>query len=399
MAQTPLAALTWEQVRSRFQDANPSLRAARIGIEESKATEITAYLKPNPEVTGTLDQFDPFSPNPYRPFTNVLPLGSVSYLYERGHKRELRRDSAKQATGLAQLGLEDEQRTLLFNLRNAFVQTLRAKSVLLLAQDNLGYYDQFLAVNRERLRAGDISQVDLDRLELQRVQYESDRESASVALRTAKIQLLALMNGRTPIDQFDISGPFEATSDVQSLDELRRAAVESRPDLRAAVQAIEKARTDHQLAIANGSTDPTFSVDLGRNPPIPVYMGASVTIPLRIHDRNQGEKLRTELDITRNERLREASEAQVYSDVDSAWVTVNSSLTLVRSFRDKYLQQAVRVRDTIAFAYQNGGASLLDFLGAQNDYRSTQLNYLNLIGAYLTAVSQLNLAVGREVMQ
>jgi cobalt-zinc-cadmium efflux system outer membrane protein len=391
-------ALTWEQVRERFHAANPNLRATRVGIDESKASEITAYLKPNPEVSGTLDQFNPFTANPYQPLANVLPLGTVSYLYERGHKRELRRDSAKQATGLAELGLADQERTLLFNLRGAFVQTLRAKSVLLLTQDNLGYYDRFLSVNRDRLRAGDISQVDLDRLELQRVQYESDRETAAINLRTAKIQLLALMNDRRPVEQFDITGPFEATDSVPPLEDFRRTALETRPDLKAAAQAIEKARVDHQLAVANGSTDPTFGADVGRNPPIPVYVGASVTIPLRIHDRNQGEKLRTELDITRSERLREASETQVYSDVDSAWATVNSSLTLLKTFKDKYLEQAVHVRDTIAFAYQNGGASLLDFLGAQNDYRSTQLNYLNLIGSYLTAVSQLNLAVGREVI-
>jgi cobalt-zinc-cadmium efflux system outer membrane protein len=391
-------ALTWEQVRERFHSANPNLRAGRVGIDESKASEITAYLKPNPEVSATLDQFNPFTPNPYQPLANVLPLGSASYLYERQHKRELRRDSAKQATSLAELGLADEERNLLFDLRSAFVQTLRAKAVLLLTQDNLNYYDQFLSVNRDRLKAGDISQVDLDRLELQRVQYESDQESAAISLRTAKIQLLALMNDRRPVDQFDITGPFEATETIPPLEDVRSAALETRPDLRGAIQAIEKARVDHKLAVANGSTDPTFSADVGRNPPIPVYVGASVSIPLRIHDRNQGEKIRTELDVARTERLRDASEAQVYSDVDSAWSTVNSSLTLVRSFKNKYLEQAVHVRDTISFAYQNGGASLLDFLGAQNDYRSTQLNYLNLIGSYLTAVSQLNLAVGREVI-
>jgi cobalt-zinc-cadmium efflux system outer membrane protein len=140
-------------------------------------------------------------------------------------------------------------------------------------------------------------------------------------------------------------------------------------------------------------------VDLGRNPPIPAYLGVSVTIPLRVFDRNQGEKLRTQLDIGRNERLRDATRAQVFNDVDSAWETLNGNLTLLRPYKTKYLQQAVRVRDTVSFAYQHGGASLLDFLQAQQDYRSIQLNYLNLIGSYLTAASQLNLAVGREAIQ
>ena len=123
-----------------------------------------------------------------------------------------------------------------------------------------------------------------------------------------------------------------------------------------------------------------------------------MTIPLRIFDRNQGEKARTQLDIQRDERLREAANAQVFSDVDSAYATLNSNLALLRPYKAKYLQQAAAVRDTISFAYQHGGASLLDFLQAQNDYRSIQLNYLNLVGSYLTAASQLNLAVGREVI-
>jgi outer membrane protein, heavy metal efflux system len=124
-----------------------------------------------------------------------------------------------------------------------------------------------------------------------------------------------------------------------------------------------------------------------------------VSIPLRIFDRNQGEKLRTHLDITRNEKLRDAAEAQVFSDVDTGYATVDSTLILLRPYQAKYLQQSVRVRDTIFFAYQHGGASLLDFLNAQADYRTVQLAYVSLVGSYLTAAAQLNMAVGREVIQ
>ena len=391
-------AFTWPEIRDKFEAANPTLRAARIGIEESRADEITAYLRPNPDFTATLDQLNPFTPNPYQPLANTLPLVSASYLHERQHKRELRRESAQKATEIAESNLADQERTLLFNLRNAFVQTLQAKSVLALAKDNLAYYDHVLDVNRDRYQAGDIAQVDLTRLELQRVQFESDLRTAEVNLRTAKIQLLTLLNDRTPVEQFDIAGPFDFAERILPLDEFRRIALEARPDLRAAAQSVTKAETDHRLAVANGSTDPTFAMDVGRNPPIPAYFGASVTIPLRIFDRNQGEKLRTELDIGRTERLRDAAQAQVFSDVDSAYATLASTVALLVPYKTKYLQEAVTVRDTISFAYQHGGASLLDMLDAQRDYRSVQLNYLNLIGSYLAAASQLNLATGREVI-
>jgi cobalt-zinc-cadmium efflux system outer membrane protein len=124
-----------------------------------------------------------------------------------------------------------------------------------------------------------------------------------------------------------------------------------------------------------------------------------MNIPLRIFDRNQGEKRRTQLEIDRSQRLLEAAQVQVFSDVDSAYAANESNLSLLLPYRQKYLQQAVRVRDTVAFAYQHGGASLLDFLNAQSEYRSVQLSYVSLIGSYLTAASQLNLAVGREVVQ
>jgi cobalt-zinc-cadmium efflux system outer membrane protein len=392
------SAYTWQQIRDRFEAANPTLQAARIGIDESRADEITAYLRPNPTVTAGLDQIDPFTGNPYRPFANAFPFFSANYLYERAHKRELRRASAQGATAIAQSQLVDQERTLLFALRGAFVQTLQAKAILALANDNLGYYDKVLDVSRDRYKAGDIAQVDLDRLELQRVQYESDVETAKVNLRTAKIQLLTLLNDRTPVEKFDVAGPFEFSERILLPDELRQAALDARPDLKAALQSIEKAKTDHQLAVANGSTDPTFGMDMARNPPIPVYFGISVSIPLRIFDRNQGEKLKTQLDIDRNRRLRTAAEAQVFSDVDSAYATLESNVALLRPYKTKYLEQAVRIRETITFSYQRGGASLLDFLQAQQDYRGVQVSYLNLVGAYLSAANQLNLAVGREMI-
>ena len=403
LAQSPF---TWQQIKDKFEAANPTLKAAQLNIDESRAAETTAYLRPNPSLTGTLDQINPLttisSPvsgnSVYRPFANTLPFGSVSYLHEREHKRELRLESARKSTDIAASTYSDQDRTLLFNLRNAFVQTLQAKAVRENARENLDYWDRELTVNRKRFQAGDMAQVDLDRLELQRIQFESDLEMATVNLRTAKIQLLTLLNDRTPIEQFDVTGPFDFIDHLMPLEELRNAALEARPDLRAAMQSVELAKTNHQLAIADGSTDPTFSVDFARNPPIPVYFGVSVSIPLRIFDRNQGEKARTQIDIGRNERLRDATEAQVFGDVDSAYVTLAGALNLLRPYRDKYLKLAEDSRNRISFSYQNGGASLLDYLDAEKAYRDTRLAYLNLVGSYLTAAAQMSMAVGREVI-
>ncbi|MGH9559769.1 MAG: TolC family protein [Bryobacteraceae bacterium] len=399
-------ALTWQQVKDKFEAANPTLKAAQLSIDESRANEVTAYLRPNPDATGTIDQINPFVSQPppnggsnaYAPFAFALPSASISYLHERDHKRELRRESARESTQIASSTYADQERGLVFNLRNAFVATLEAKAVLGNARENLDYWNRELGINRQRYNAGDLAQVDMQRLDLQLVQFESDYQTALVNLRTNKIQLLTLLNDRTPVDRFDVTGPYDFSEKISSIEELRQIALETRPDLKAATQNIDLAKTNHRLAIANGSTDPTFSMDFARNPPIPAYLGVSASIPLRIFDRNQGEKARTEIDIGRNQRLLDAATAQVFGDVDSAYFTVVSTIDLLKPYRDKYLGLATEVRDRMSFSYRNGGASLLDYLDAEKSYRDTRLAYLNLVGSYLTAAAQVNMAVGREVI-
>lgn len=397
--------MTWDEVRARFEANNPTLGAGQLGIEETKANEISAYLRPNPQLALSTDgtQIARYH-GVWQPFAGTQFSTNVSYLHERQRKRELRLESAEKATEIAGSGQGDLERTLLFSLRGAFVSTLQAKAVLKLAKDNLAYWDEVLRISRDRYQVGSIAQIDLDRLELQKVQYESDLQTAEVDLRTAKIQLLALLNERTPIEEFDVTGLFDYSGQIATLEEARKSAMDTRPDLKTAVESVEKAKTDHKLAVANGSTDPTFSGwwtynPSFNNPYAHETVGASVTIPLRIFDRNQGEKLRTQLDVERNDKLRAATQAQVFSDVDSAHATLTSTVILLQLYKERYLKQAERVRETIKFSYEHGGASLIDFLNAQGEYRTVELSYVNLVGSYLTAAAQLNMAVGREVIQ
>src|SRR5271167_1351806 len=246
-------ALTWEQVRARFEQNNPTLLADKLNIDESKAQEITAYLRPNPTFSLTADgtQSAP-DQGVWRPFAGTFESPGISYLHERQHKRELRLESAKKGTLIAESSHADLERTLLFSLRSAFVSTLQAKTVLQLAKDNLVYYDHVLDISRTRFNAGDIAQIDLDRLELQRVQYESDLQAAEESLETAKIQLLTLLNSRIPLEQVDVAGPYDFVDQLMPQDDFRKIALATRPDLKAALQAVDKAQTDHTLAVANG---------------------------------------------------------------------------------------------------------------------------------------------------
>jgi len=397
-------AMTWEQIKARFELSNPQLKADALNVEEIRAQEITAFLRPNPQFTASEDglQIAPHN-GVWQPLSGVQEQANLSYLIEREHKRQLRLKAAKDATRVAESQHADLERNLLFNLRNAFVQLLQSKAVVQFARADLTYYDKIIEISQNRFHAGDIAQVDFDRIELQRVQYESELQNALVNQRTAKIQLQQLLNDKSPVDQFDATGTFDFTPTLKQLEEVRQTALDSRPDLRAAIEQIEQSKATHKLAVANGSTDPTLSGWYTHNPSTNNpnafdTLGLSVNIPLRIFDRNQGEKKRTQIDIERSQQLTEQAKAQVFSDVDSSYAMVDSNIRLLQPYKDKYLDQSTRVRDTITFAYQRGGASLMDFLNAQSDYRTVQMAYLQLVGTYLTSVSQLNLAVGREVI-
>jgi outer membrane protein, heavy metal efflux system len=396
--------LTWDQVKARFEATNPALKADADNVDEMRAEEITAYLRPNPQFTVSADgtQIAP-DHGVWEPLAGTDVQPGVSYLHERDHKRELRRESAREGTRISEAQHEDLKRNLEFTLRSAFVQTLEAKYVLKLAQDDLDYYDKIIDISSNRLKAGDLAQIDFDRIELLRVQYESELQTALVNLRTAKIQLLQLLNDRTPVEQFDVTGVFDFSDTLGPLDDFRQAALSARPDLQAAFATIQQSETNHKLAISNGSTDPTLSAwytwnASNNNPDATQTLGVSVSVPLRVFDRNQGEKKRTEIDIERSRQASEATRAQVFSDVDTAYELVRSNVALLKPYKAKYNDEALRVRDTVTYAYQHGGASLMDFLSAQSDYRQVQLAYAQLIGAYLTAAGQLNLAVGREVI-
>jgi cobalt-zinc-cadmium efflux system outer membrane protein len=392
--------MTWQAAQEEFRASNSTLQASAASVDEARAQEITAFLRPNPDLSFGLDQINPFSTNPYRPLSQSYAYWNISYLHERQRKRELRLETAQQGTAIAVSQKNDLERNLMFNLRDAFVRVLTQKAIVELTKDNLDYYDKLLKINTDRFNAGAIAHVDLQRLDLQRVQYESDLASANVNLRTAKIDLLQLLQDRTPVDSFDVTEEFDFNDSIPEAVQVHTIALDSRPDLKSAQQTVDQARTNYKLAVSNGSTDPTFGFAASHQPsPLNTYIGFSVDIPLRIFDRNQGEKARTNLDIGRSQKLLDANQVAVLHDVDSALATLQSTLVLLKSYKEKYLKEAEEVRSTMSYSYEHGAASLLDFLNAQNDYRATRLTYLNLVGSYKSASNQLNTAVGREVIK
>jgi len=372
---------------------NPDLRAARAKLGVGAAQVVQAGILPNPPVAVSYPFFisGPGTVNAYSAgFTQDVK--SILLLRTRG---EATQNAASEISAallwqewqtigktrllFVDIVLGERAKKLIFQSRK-FLQERFDLTSTAISQGNA----TLATLSPVLVAVGDIQKTydDLERLQLSR-----------------RHQLNALL-GLAPDAKLALAASTDAPIiDPASIRRQLSTLADRRPDLIAFQYGYRSEDAKVRQAILSQFPNLSIGIIGGSDTSNIISFGPQLTVDLPIFDRNQGEKLRTQEDITRNQRLRDANQAQVYSDVDSAYATLNSNLNLLRPYKTRYLQQEVRIRETISFAYQNGGASLLDFLQAQQDYRTTQLNYLNLIGSYLTAAGQLNLAVGREVIQ
>ena len=387
-------ALTLQQVVELAKAKNPNLLAAQQNLLSVKAQEIQAGLRANPYlgVTGS-DVTIPTS-NPAGPYAYSAQL---SRLFERGEKRRWRLDSARSTTDQSrdQYNLQ-EQQTLLA-VKQAFTSMLLAKAALKLAQDNLKDYRHVLDINKARYDAGDIGKIDYERLDLQLAQFETDESNAEASLNETSYQLQTLIGADRPNNTFDIAGDIAPPAVSAPLTDLEHRALNARPGYKAAQDAIRVADANVKLAYANGTTDPTLEGEYDRSGTVNSG-GFNISIPLRIFDRNQGNK-ETSKYVAQASRFSEiAARNQVYSDVDQAWVAYSTAKVLSDRYNGHYLDEAKDVLSIAQFAYEHGGIALIDYLSAIQDDRTTTLNGLNAYAQTWMAIHQLSFATATEVV-
>jgi len=386
---------TWEQIRDKFLATNPTLLAQGQSIESSRASEITAGLRPNPQ---------------FQNDTTSATLG-IYQEFEIAGKRPARIESARLSTAISRTDFENTRRTLIFNLRQAFIAALLAKADLDFARENLANYQKVVDLKGLRLQQGEISRADFLKVELQTLQFETDVDDATLALKTAKASLRALVGPSNLLQEFEVAGDLGAIPLEKSLSELQQLALSNRPDLKSAETSRERAVADLRLANANRWPNPTIGTSFlhtgnevgGPNWFQPFYpkggvsnaMGmalASVAIPL--FNRNQGERARAKSEQIRADFLAQAARNLVIQDVETAYASFESSRERVRLYEEKYISRAQESLDTQDFSFRNGAASILDFLDAERTYRAIQLAYRQQLAAYLTNLAQLEAAVG-----
>ncbi len=380
-----LSRLTVEDAIALAQRENAALRAKEFELQSVRANEITAALRPNPTASYLAEQFgaatDP---------QHTVTLGQT---VETGGKRQRRIDASRAATRVTEWELADVKRQLVLQVKQAFAGALLARATLALAEQNLATLDEVERIQRVRAAKGDISELELLRIQVQRFAFERDAADARQAIRAAKIALRTAAGPDRIADDFEVVGDLEFRDVPTDPAGLYPLALANRPDLRAAEAARQKAQADVNLARANAWWDVTPQLEyqrLGNDNTI----GVGISVPLRIFDRNQGEIARTKAEVQRADALREQARVLAMAEVDAALSALRAERDKFGALRDTYLPKAKQARETVEFAYRRGGVSLLDFLDAQRTYRETALEHLRALGNYLGAVYQLEAAVG-----
>ncbi len=393
-AQINSPSLTLQQAIALARANNPTLLAARRNLDSTRAEEITAGLRQNPNFTFSGSNVTLPANNPASPYSYT---GDISRLFERGQKRRWRLDSARATTTVTESQYHDLERQTVLAVEQAFTNMLLAKAALQLADNNLSTYRKTVDLSRVRLEAGAIDQTDFERIDLQLAGFESDFANAQVNLIQSGDQLQELLGRTSMTRNFDIAGTLDPPALTLSLPTLEQKALAARPDYLAAQQQIVVARANVKLADANGTSDPTLDAGYDRSGTYNSY-GFYVSIPLRIFDRNQGEKqsARFTEESTRFSEI--AARTQVLSDVDQAWASYQAAQTLASRYHTHYLDEAGNVLKNLEFGYRNGSTTLLDYLSALQDYRQINLDAQNANAQVWLSVHQLSYATATEIL-
>ena len=392
-ADPPDHPLTLSEALALARRDNPSLLAARAHTSAIEAGEITAALRPNPVFTSANEDFNPsnFDPANAQEWTQ-----NVAFLIERGGKRQARINDARLTTSVAQASLRDAERQLDLQVKVAFVNLLLNEQTFRLANENLSGYQQVIEANRVRLQAGDISETDFDRIKIEEASFENDTLASRAAMLQARSQLAALL-GVADSGKLEVSGELSPPPIQGSLEIFQQQALQHRPDYLAAREAVAKAQADLTLARANGATDVSVGPEYKRNGPDNT-VGVTFIVPLRVFDRNQGEKLRTSRELESSRFTEQAARLQVLSDVQQAWDLYQAALERHNLYTQEYLRRSQTVLERLTFSYQHGATSLLDYLDAIRSHREVQLGALNADAQALTAVHELSFATATELL-
>ena len=395
--QIPSAApITIDQAVIEALDRNLNRLAERFNVDMADAAVIAAGLRPNPVITASV-----MRPDQALVDAGISPYEQVfrtDYTLERGDKRERRLVQAGLAKSVVSLQLANTARTLRLDVENAFVDLLLAKRNLTLAQDNLKAFNDVVRINTERVRTGDLSAVELSRSRLAALQFQNDVRQRETKLRVSKNRLSTLM-GRGPNgDALDVTGDLRKDPLPVDDEQLRRQALETRPDVRALRADQARSVADTRLQLANGTIDYTISGEYHRQEGSDVRgnsYGLFVSAPLPIFSRNQGEIARAQVQQQQTRAKVQALEQDIATEAANAYVEYSAARDIVATIETQMLATATDVRTTTEYSYRRGEASFVELLDAVRAYNDTMQSYNEARAGYARSLYALDSISGK----
>jgi cobalt-zinc-cadmium efflux system outer membrane protein len=403
-AQPPAqAALTVDEAVAEAIQNNLSLLAERASIAIADARILTARLRPNPVANASADHLDLLGTG----FNEINAGGpsefalSVDFLLERGRKRERRIDLAGKSKAVAESVFLDVLRRVSLEVQNACVDALLARDNLELARQNLDSFNQIVSINTARVKAGDIAEVELIRARVAALQYANSVRRAELEVQTSAARLKTLLGRGPGAPVPSVSGEFRKEAPVPSLAELRAAALESRPDLRALRLDTQRAAAELRLQQAQARPDFTFSTEYRRQQVNAKSnsLGFALSAPLPVFNRNQGEIARAAQEQKQTEWRVRAQELAVAEEVENAYHQYLTARQLLDAIQGQLLSQARDVREITDFSYRRGEATLLQLLDAQRAFNETMQAYNEARAEHARSLYVLEAACGRAVTQ
>jgi cobalt-zinc-cadmium efflux system outer membrane protein len=394
--------VTLEQAVAEALERNLTLLAERANLPIARARLITARLRPNPVLSLGGDHLDLLGTG----FNEINAAGPAEFslrsdfLYERGGKRRSRIEAAQGALEVAELEVLNAARALRLQVQSAFVDALLAKENLALARQNREMLERIVEANAVRLRAGELAEVELVRSRLAALQQANAVRRAERELRAALIRLQSLMGRDRFMPAFDVAGELRREGAVPAPEELRRAALENRPDLLALRREGARAAAELRLELARGKVDWTFGTEYRRQQGLAGtgnMLGFFFSLPLPLFDRNQGEIERARQQIRQSELRLRALENAIRAELEDGWQQFHTARELLEQIEGRMLAQAREVREVTEYSYRRGEATLLELLDAQRAFNDTMQAYNEARAEYARSLYALEAAAGKEI--
>ena len=389
--------LSQDEAVGLFLKQNFDLLITKFGIEFARGRQITARLFPNPVLSvGTLSSYTQGCQGTR--CGQVFP--QIQQLFELAGKRGYRIESAAFGARSAEANFEDAIRQLTFTVKDAYYRVQLAQRRLALAEENRDRFSRILEVNSIRFKKGYIAEVDLIRIRLQVVDFQSQIIQAIQDGNQARADLRVLL-GLSPSVELLLTTELDYHLIEPDIVALRKLALEMRPDIRMKRLTQSQRMADLRLAKAYRIPDVTAGAGLAvqgpQGPDNQQQVGFSLGIPLPLFNRNQGGIAQAEVSIQMAETDLQKAIVQVENDVEIAYRNLLESRRLVETYRGGVLEDARLTLTIVEKAYERGGATILDLLDAARTSRTIQQNYIETLFNYQRNVFLLENAVGREI--